>query len=138
MGTPGSADALVARLRQTLAARADEPSEVLVHERSVPAQPPTLGVLRPRLPPPLARALVHPSLLPETRRWRELLGDLGVVVVDELHSYRGVFGAHVALVVRRLRRLSAAYGAQPAFVGASATIANPVELAEHVVGLPST
>jgi DEAD/DEAH box helicase domain-containing protein len=245
---PGSADALVARLRHTLAARADEPSAVLVHEHAVPAQLPTPGVLRPRLPTPLAKTLVdlgirqlyahqvaavealrrgsnvvlasptasgktlsfaiptlerilttpgaravylyptksligdqlraitllasglglrvavltgdtprderqrlaaeppaillanpdilHHSLLPDHRRWRELLGNLGVVVVDELHSYRGVFGAHVSFVVRRLRRLAAAYGANPAFVAASATIANPVELAELVVGLP--
>ncbi|MGI9148310.1 MAG: DEAD/DEAH box helicase [Chloroflexota bacterium] len=242
------------RLRETLAARADEPSEVLVHERALPAQPASLGVLRPHLPPPLARALLgqgitqlyahqvatvqalragknvvlasptasgkslafaiptlerimstrgaralylyptkaligdqlralqalvgalptggetrprvavltgdtprdervelaadppaillanpdilHHSLLPDHRRWRLLLSNLSVVVVDELHSYRGVFGAHVSLVLRRLRRLAAAYGAQPTFVGASATIANPVDLAEQVVGLP--
>jgi DEAD/DEAH box helicase domain-containing protein len=244
----------VQRLRDTLAARADEPSDVLVHERAVAAQPPSLGILRPRLPAPLARALLnegisqlyahqvatvelvragqnvvlasptasgkslafalptlervltvprtralylyptkaligdqlralhalaealpadvdhrprvavltgdtpaevrrelaqdppaillanpdilHHSLLPAHRRWRQLLANLGVVVVDELHSYRGVFGAHVSLVLRRLRRLAALYGAQPVFVAASATIANPVELAEQVVGLP--
>jgi DEAD/DEAH box helicase domain-containing protein len=254
MQSSGSADALVQRLRDTLAARADEPSEVLVHERMVAAQAASLGVLRPRLPPSLARALIthgisqlyahqvatvealragknvvlasptasgkslafalptlervittpgsralylyptkaligdqfralqalvsalpigdgprprvailtgdtprdervelaadppaillanpdilHHSLLPDHRRWRRFLLNLSVVVVDELHSYRGVFGAHVALVLRRLRRLAASYGAQPAFVGASATIANPVELAEQVVGLP--
>src|SRR5712691_1396671 len=248
----GSAAAVWPRLLGTLAARADEPSDVLVHERSVPAQPPSLGILRPRLPAALARALIdqgisqlyshqvatvealregknvvlasptasgkslafalptlervltqpgtralylyptkaligdqlralqqlvralsiedkpqiavltgdtprneradlaanppaillanpdilHHSLLPDHRRWRGLLANLSVVVVDELHSYRGVFGAHVSLVMRRLRRLAAAYGASPVFVGASATIANPVELAEHVVGLP--
>src|SRR5437879_6127100 len=55
---PGSADALVQRLRETLGARADEPSEVLGHERAVPAQPPSLGVLRPHLPAALARALI--------------------------------------------------------------------------------
>src|SRR5712691_11472923 len=59
---PGSADALVQRLRDTLAARADEPSDVLVHERAVAAQPPSLGVLRPRLPAPLARALVSQGI----------------------------------------------------------------------------
>jgi DEAD/DEAH box helicase domain-containing protein len=246
--TSVSADALVARLRDTLAARAGEPSEVLVHERAMAAQPAALGVLRPHLPAALARALVnsgvrqlyahqvhtvealrdgrnvvlasptasgktlafalptleralhepgrtalylyptkaligdqlralrpmcaelgldvavltgdtprqqrdalaadppaillanpdilHHSLLPEHRRWRSLLANLSVVAVDELHSYRGVFGAHVALVLRRLRRLANSYGAQPAFVAASATIANPVELAEHVVGVP--
>ena len=249
---PGSADALVQRLRDTLAARADEPADVLVHERAMAATPASCAILRPHLPAVLARALVargitqlyshqvatiqalragqnvvlasptasgkslafavptleriltvrdtralylyptkaligdqlralqaligafptesrprvavltgdtpreeraalaadppaillanpdilHHSLLPDHRRWRHLLANLNVVVIDELHSYRGVFGAHVALVVRRLRRLAAAYGAAPVFVGASATIANPVELAEHVVGVP--
>ena len=249
---PASADALVQHLRDTLAARADEPSAVLVHERALAAQPASGGVLRPHLPAPLARALVrqgvkqlyahqvatvealrdgknvvlasptasgkslafalptleraltvpgiralylyptkaligdqlraiqalighlpvgprpsvavltgdtsreqrvelaadpptillanpdilHHSLLPDHRRWRGFLANLGIVVIDELHSYRGVFGAHVALVLRRLRRLAAGYGARPAFVAASATIANPVELAEQVVGAP--
>ena len=242
-----SADELIERLRTTLASRADEPSSVLVHERSQPSQPAQLGMLRPHLPPHLARALVnsgirqlyahqvatiealrqnrnvvlasptasgktlafalptleralltpgsralylyptkaligdqlralrslaehvgasvdvltgdtphdkraelaeqpptillanpdilHYSLLPDHRRWRKLLGSLSVIALDELHSYRGVFGAHVSLVLRRLRRLAAVYGSQPAFIGASATIANPVELAEHVVGV---
>jgi DEAD/DEAH box helicase domain-containing protein len=245
---PESADELVKRLRETLAARAAEPSSVLVHERAFPAEAARLGVLRPRLPVALGRALVdsgvrqlyehqvatvealregknvvlasptasgktlafalptlenalnkpgarglflyptkaligdqlralralgdrlglrvdvltgdtprdqrqllaadpptillanpdilHRSMLPDHRRWRKLLANLSVVAVDELHSYRGVFGAHVALVLRRLQRLTAGYGAQPAFVAASATIANPVELAEQVVGLP--
>src|SRR5438128_1671180 len=59
---PGSADALVKRLRDTLASRADEPSSVLVHERAVVAQPPRLGVLRPHLPPSLARALLESGI----------------------------------------------------------------------------
>src|ERR1700716_2305185 len=62
MMTGGSADALVQRLRETLAARADEPSDVLVHERAVAAQPASLGVLRPHLPTPLARALVNQNI----------------------------------------------------------------------------
>jgi DEAD/DEAH box helicase domain-containing protein len=242
-----SADELVERLRQTLASRADEPSSVLVHERSQPAQPARLEVLRPRLPaalgealresgirqlyahqvatvaalrekrnvvlasptasgktlafalPTLERALLQPgaralylyptkaliadqlralrgltaslglrvgvltgdtpreqrielannpptillanpdilhySLLPDHRRWRQLLASLSLIALDELHAYRGVFGAHVALVLRRLRRLMHAYGANPGFIAASATIANPIELAEQVVGL---
>lgn len=242
-----SADELIERLRSTLAARAGEPSTVLVHERSQPSQPSQPGVLRPHLPPRLARALVnggirqlyahqvatiealrqhrnvvlasptasgktlafalptferallrpgsralylyptkaligdqlralrtlaeqvgasvevltgdtprdkraeladdpptillanpdilHYSLLPDHRRWRKLLGSLSVVALDELHSYRGVFGAHVALVLRRLRRLALAHGSEPAFIGASATIANPAELAQHIVGV---
>ena len=90
--------------------------------------PPTILLANPDI--------LHYSLLPDHRRWRQLLGSLSVIALDELHAYRGVFGAHVALVVRRLRRLMHAYGADPAFIAASATIADPVELAEHVVGLP--
>src|SRR5438309_8409644 len=92
------------------------------------ADPPTILLANPDI--------LHHSLLPDYRRWRGFLANLGIVVIDELHSYRGVFGAHVALVLRRLRRLAAGYGARPVFVAASATIANPVELAEEVVGLP--
>ena len=62
MARSTSADALVQRLRDTLAMRADEPSEVLVHERALPAQPANLGVLRPHLPPPLAQALVRQGI----------------------------------------------------------------------------
>ncbi|HET6317952.1 MAG TPA: DEAD/DEAH box helicase [Chloroflexota bacterium] len=252
MPEPGSADSLVDHLRQTLAARAGDADEVLVHERAEPAHAASLGILRPHLPKPLALALLdsgisqlythqvaavehvragrnvvlasptasgkslafalptlerllseqerhalylyptkaligdqlralrelataigveepprvavltgdtrrderltlaahppaillanpdilHHSLLPDHRRWREFLAGLEVVVLDELHSYRGVFGAHVALVLRRLRRLAALYRASPCFIAASATISNPTELAEHVVGLP--
>ncbi len=248
---PSDAGALTEHLRQTLADRAEDPGEILVHDRAEPARPATFGILRPRLPPALASALVqsgirqlyahqigtvellrdghnavlssptasgkslafalptlerllgdpgrralylyptkaliadqlralqalltqlpaeharrvavltgdtprderarliaqpphillanpdilHHSLLPNHRRWRAFLAGLDLVVLDELHTYRGVFGAHVALLVRRLRRLAAAYGAQPAFVAASATIGNAQELAEAVVGL---
>jgi DEAD/DEAH box helicase domain-containing protein len=255
MSEATSADALVEHLRETLAARTGDPCEVLVHERAEPARAATPGVLRPRLPAPLARALVrqgvkqlyahqvaaveairrgenvvlasptasgkslafalptleriletpenrhalylyptkalisdqlralreivgalqldepprvavltgdtpreerfvlaerppsillanpdivHHSLLPDHHRWRRFLSGLDVVVLDELHSYRGVFGAHVALVLRRLRRLAALYGAAPRFIAASATISNPSELAEQLVGLPFT
>lgn len=65
--------------------------------------------------------LLHRSLLPGHARWARFLGTLRFVVVDEAHRYRGVFGAQVALVLRRLRRLAAAYGASPTFVTASAT-----------------
>lgn len=250
--TATSADALVQHLRETLARRAGDPSDVLVHERALAPRPAVLGVLRPRLAPAVARALLgtgisqlyahqvetiealrrdqnvvlasptasgkslafalptlerlvadpgaralylyptkaliadqrraldrliqamptnspprigvltgdtprdertrmaldppeivlanpdilHHSLLPDHRRWRALLAGLRLVVVDELHAYRGVFGAHVSLVLRRLRRLAAAYGAAPAWIAASATIGNPVELAQGVVGAP--
>jgi len=67
--------------------------------------------------------MLHRSLLPGHERWRAFLSQLHYVVVDECHHYRGVFGAHVAQVLRRLRRICAAYGARPTFVLASATVA---------------
>ena len=74
------------------------------------------------------------GILPHHKGWGELLAGLRWVVVDEAHTYRGVFGSHVANVLRRLRRLARLYGSEPRFVLASATIANPVELAERLVG----
>jgi DEAD/DEAH box helicase domain-containing protein len=79
--------------------------------------------------------MLHVGILPHHERWSALFANLAVVVVDEAHTYRGVFGSHVANVLRRLRRIAAAYGTQPRFVLASATIANPLELAERLTGL---
>jgi DEAD/DEAH box helicase domain-containing protein len=79
--------------------------------------------------------MLHVGVLPNHRSWGDLLANLAWVVVDEAHVYRGVFGSHVANVLRRLRRLARAYGAQPRFVLTSATIANPVQLAEGLTGL---
>jgi DEAD/DEAH box helicase domain-containing protein len=78
--------------------------------------------------------MLHVGVLPNHRNWGDLLANLAWVVVDEAHTYRGVFGSHVANVLRRLRRLALAYGTEPRFVLASATIANPVELAERLTG----
>jgi DEAD/DEAH box helicase domain-containing protein len=80
--------------------------------------------------------MLHVGMLPSHERWAEFLHHLRFVVLDEAHVYRGVFGSHVAQVVRRLRRLCAAYGAAPRFVLATATIGNPGQLAERLVGLP--
>jgi DEAD/DEAH box helicase domain-containing protein len=80
--------------------------------------------------------MLHVGVLPNHKSWGDFLANLGWVVVDEAHTYRGVFGSHVANVLRRLRRLARAYGAEPRFLLASATIANPVELAERLVGEP--
>ncbi|MDP3968635.1 MAG: DEAD/DEAH box helicase [Nocardioides sp.] len=80
--------------------------------------------------------MLHRSLLPGHERWARFLGMLDVVVVDECHHYRGVFGAHVAHVLRRLRRLCALYGADPTFVLASATVADPAASAGRLVGAP--
>jgi len=79
--------------------------------------------------------MLHRSLLPGHERWASFLGSLQYVVVDECHHYRGVFGAHVAHVLRRLRRVCAAYGATPTFVLASATVAEPEVAAERLTGL---
>jgi DEAD/DEAH box helicase domain-containing protein len=79
--------------------------------------------------------MLHLGVLPHHDRWGDVLHNLRVVVVDEAHVYRGVFGSHVANVLRRLRRLALAYGAEPVFVLASATIANAGELAERLTGL---
>jgi DEAD/DEAH box helicase domain-containing protein len=78
--------------------------------------------------------MLHVGVLPHHDRWGDVLHNLRYVVVDEAHVYRGVFGSHVANVLRRLRRLARAYGAEPQFVLASATIANPGELAERLIG----
>ena len=80
--------------------------------------------------------MVHVGLLPHHQRWGDFFANLGWVVVDEAHTYRGVFGSHVANVLRRLRRVARLYGAEPRFIAASATIANPVELAERLAGQP--
>jgi DEAD/DEAH box helicase domain-containing protein len=79
--------------------------------------------------------LLHHSLLPDHKRWGDLLHRLAFVVVDEAHVARGVFGSHVALVLRRLRRLAKRYGADPTFVLTSATIGNPAEHASDLTGL---
>jgi DEAD/DEAH box helicase domain-containing protein len=78
--------------------------------------------------------MLHVGILPNHQRWGDFFANLAVVVVDEAHVYRGVFGSHVANVLRRLRRVAAAYGTQPRVLLASATIANPVELAERLTG----
>ena len=80
--------------------------------------------------------LVHHSLLGDHERWGDVLHRLAFVVVDECHVARGVFGAHVALILRRLRRLCERYGAAPTFVLTSATIGNPAEHASALTGVP--
>jgi DEAD/DEAH box helicase domain-containing protein len=79
--------------------------------------------------------MLHVGILPHHERWDDLLANLAFVVVDEAHVYRGVFGSHVANVLRRLRRLAAIHGTAPRFILASATIANPLDLAQRLTGL---
>ena len=80
--------------------------------------------------------MLHIGILPNHQSWSRLLRSLRYVVVDEAHVYRGVFGSHVACVLRRLRRLCEHYGSNPQFICCSATIANPGEHAERLVGIP--
>jgi len=80
--------------------------------------------------------MLHVGVLPSHPRWASFFQDLRYVVVDELHQYRGIFGSNVAMVMRRLARVCAHYGSRPQFICASATIANPGELAEAVTGRP--
>lgn len=82
--------------------------------------------------------MLHQGILPNHKTWFRLLRGLRYVVVDEAHLYRGVFGSHVANVLRRLRRICRVYGASPQFVLCSATISNPGELAQNLTGLPFT
>ncbi len=79
--------------------------------------------------------MLHVGILPHHGAWERLFSHLRIVVVDEAHVYRGVFGSHVANVLRRLLRIAAAYGSDVRVLLASATIANPVELAERLTGL---
>ncbi len=78
--------------------------------------------------------MLHTGILPAHARWRSLFASLRYVVVDEMHQYRGVFGSHVANVLRRLQRVCAFHGSHPQFLLSSATIANPAELAERLIG----
>ncbi len=82
--------------------------------------------------------MLHVGVLPNHTRWGDVLANLRFIVIDEAHVYRGVFGSHVANVLRRLRRLAGAYGASPQFLLASATISNPGELGRELLGLPVT
>jgi DEAD/DEAH box helicase domain-containing protein len=82
--------------------------------------------------------MLHVGVLPHHDRWGDVLSNLRYVVVDEAHVYRGVFGSHVANVLRRLRRAANVYGADPQFLLASATIANPAELVSSLLGVEAT
>ena len=80
--------------------------------------------------------MLHTGVLPHHTKWAKLFENLQYFVIDELHFYRGVYGSHLANVIRRLRRICEFYGSEPQFICCSATIANPRELAEAVTGEP--
>ena len=82
--------------------------------------------------------MLHTGILPHHTNWDEFLRNLKFVVIDEMHTYRGVFGSHVANVIRRLKRAAAFHGAHPQFILTSATIGNPKELAEALIEEPVT
>ncbi len=76
--------------------------------------------------------MLHQGILPHHTKWIKLFENLRYIIIDELHNYRGVFGSHLANVIRRLRRIADFYGVKPQFICCSATIANPQELAEQI------
>ena len=80
--------------------------------------------------------MLHTGILPHHTNWADFFRNLKYVVIDELHTYRGVFGSHVANVIRRLKRVAAFYGVSPQFILTSATIGNPKELAEKLIEAP--
>src|SRR5215216_2869890 len=80
--------------------------------------------------------MLHTGILPHHTNWLDFIANLRFVVIDETHTYRGVFGSHVANVIRRLKRVANFYGATPQFILASATIGNPQELAERLIEAP--
>ena len=80
--------------------------------------------------------MLHQGILPHHTKWAQFFENLDTIVIDELHTYRGVFGSHLANVMRRLKRVLRFYGADPVFIFCSATIANPAELASRLIGEP--
>ena len=76
--------------------------------------------------------MLHSGILPHHTKWVSLFANLKYIVIDELHTYKGVFGSHVAHVIRRLQRICEFYGSNPIFICTSATIKNPKELAESL------
>ncbi len=82
--------------------------------------------------------MLHTGILPHHTGWAQFFRGLRYVVIDEIHTYRGVFGSHVANVIRRLKRIAKFYGAEPQFILTSATIGNPNELGQHIINEPVT
>jgi len=98
------------------------------HRKRIREQPPNVIMTNPEM--------LNLSFLPHHRTWAAFFSGLRMVVVDEVHTYRGVMGSHMAQVFKRLQRICRFYGAQPTYIFNSATVANPSELAEQLTGLP--
>ncbi len=129
-------------------------AELIAHSESEPEEPeggPQIGVftydgdtpqdarraIRTRAHVVLSNPdMLHSGILPHHPRWAKLFENLKFIVIDELHAYRGVFGSHLANILRRLHRICRHYGSSPVFICTSATIANPVELAERLTERP--
>ena len=97
------------------------------HRKRIREAPPNILLTNPEM--------IHLSLLPHHQKWADFFCNLDTVVVDEVHTYRGIMGSHMAQVFRRLRRICSFYGADPTFVFCSATVSNPAQLAEQLTGL---
>ena len=80
--------------------------------------------------------MLHTGILPHHTKWIKLFENLKYIVIDELHNYRGIFGSHLANILRRLKRITKFYGARPQFILSTATIANPLEMAEKMIEEP--
>jgi DEAD/DEAH box helicase domain-containing protein len=97
------------------------------HRKRIRETPPNILLTNPEM--------IHLSLLPHHRKWEDFFCSLEMVVVDEVHTYRGIMGSHMAQVFRRLQRVCSFYGASPTFLFCSATVSNPAQLAEQLTGL---
>lgn len=123
---------------QTLLARQPKPGiQVSTYDGDTPAQ--DRPIIRRHARLVISNPdMLHTGILPHHAAWADFLAHLRLVVIDEMHICRGVFGSHVANVLRRLKRLAHFYGAFPQFILTSATIANPAELAERLIEEPVT
>jgi DEAD/DEAH box helicase domain-containing protein len=111
--------------------------EIGVHTYDGDTPPDARRPIRSRAHVVLSNAdMLHSGILPHHPKWAKLFENLRFVVIDELHAYRGVFGSHLANVLRRLQRICRHYGSAPVFICSSATIANPQELAERLTEQP--
>jgi DEAD/DEAH box helicase domain-containing protein len=117
---------------QDLAARLEDAFGVFTYDGDTPAD--ARKAIRERGHLVLTNPdMLHTGILPHHTRWTRLFENLKYIVIDELHTYRGVFGSHLANVLRRLRRIANFYGSHPQFICCSATIANPGELASNLI-----
>jgi len=97
------------------------------HRKRIRETPPNILLTNPEM--------IHLALMPHHQKWADFFSELKMVVIDEVHTYRGVMGSHMAQVFRRLQRICAYYGAAPTFVFCSATVSNPSQLTEQLTGL---